>query len=194
MAYGFENNKMKADFTAAINAIVDPLKQQINELYKLINQSGETLYPIGAIYISTSSTNPGFIFGGTWESYANGRFLMGIEPSKYTSHSAGETGGTDKQTINIDYEHSHSIQYPDTGDHIFAHGNVNLSSPIHQYILGPEIPATSADIETGKFQLLPVSSASGPFSTDTQGTTKSASKTISTLPPYITVYMWRRIG
>lgn len=194
MPYGFENDKTKADFNAAVNEIVEPMRQQITELYRLINQSGVNMYPIGSIYISTSSTNPGFIFGGTWESYAGGRFLMGVTPSRETYHSAGETGGADKQTIRIDYRHTHDIQYPDTNDHIFAHGNVSLSSPIHQYILGAEIPETSADIEAGKFQLLPVSSASGKFATDVQGETTSASKTINTLPPYITVYMWRRIG
>ena len=25
------------------------------------------VYPVGAIYMSTSSTDPGSIFGGTWE-------------------------------------------------------------------------------------------------------------------------------
>ena len=44
-------------------------------------------YPVGAIYISTSSTSPASLFGGTWESIASERVLMGVSGS----HGAGST-------------------------------------------------------------------------------------------------------
>lgn len=44
-------------------------------------------YPVGVIYISTSSTSPASLFGGTWESIASERVLMGVS----SSHSAGST-------------------------------------------------------------------------------------------------------
>ena len=44
-------------------------------------------YPVGAIYISTSSTSPASLFGGTWESIASERVLMGVS----SSHGAGST-------------------------------------------------------------------------------------------------------
>lgn len=51
--------------------------------------AGGTLsaYPVGAIYISTSSTSPASLFGGTWESIASERVLMGVS----SSHGAGST-------------------------------------------------------------------------------------------------------
>lgn len=51
--------------------------------------TGGTLsaYPVGAIYISTSSTSPASLFGGTWESIASERVLMGVS----SSHGAGRT-------------------------------------------------------------------------------------------------------
>lgn len=51
--------------------------------------TGGTLsaYPVGAIYISTSSTSPASLFGGTWESIASERVLMGVS----SSHDAGST-------------------------------------------------------------------------------------------------------
>lgn len=51
--------------------------------------TGDTLsaYPVGAIYISTSSTSPASLFGGTWESIASERVLMGVS----SSHGAGST-------------------------------------------------------------------------------------------------------
>lgn len=44
-------------------------------------------YPVGSIYISTRSTSPASLFGGTWESIASERVLMGVS----SSHSAGST-------------------------------------------------------------------------------------------------------
>jgi hypothetical protein len=44
-------------------------------------------YPVGSIYISTSSTSPASLFGGTWESIASERVLMGVS----SSHGAGST-------------------------------------------------------------------------------------------------------
>jgi hypothetical protein len=44
-------------------------------------------YPVGAIYISASSTSPASLFGGTWESIASERVLMGVS----SSHGAGST-------------------------------------------------------------------------------------------------------
>lgn len=44
-------------------------------------------YPVGVVYISTSSTSPASLFGGTWESIASERVLMGVS----SSHGAGST-------------------------------------------------------------------------------------------------------
>lgn len=44
-------------------------------------------YPVGAVYLSTSSTSPASLLGGTWESIASERVLMGVS----SSHGAGST-------------------------------------------------------------------------------------------------------
>jgi len=48
----------------------------------------DLIYPVGSIYISINSTNPGTLFGGTWEQLKD-RFLLGAS----SSYSAGNTGG-----------------------------------------------------------------------------------------------------
>lgn len=45
------------------------------------------IYPVGAIYMSTSSTSPASLFGGSWQSIASERVLMGASKS----HAAGST-------------------------------------------------------------------------------------------------------
>lgn len=36
------------------------------------------IYPVGAIYMSINSTSPGTLFGGTWVSVAEGKFVVGV--------------------------------------------------------------------------------------------------------------------
>lgn len=47
----------------------------------------DAIYPVGSIYMSTSSTSPASLFGGTWEEIASERVLMG----RSSSHAAGTT-------------------------------------------------------------------------------------------------------
>lgn len=48
----------------------------------------DAIYPVGSIYMSTRSTNPGTFLGGTWNRL-QGRFLIGAS----STYGAGSTGG-----------------------------------------------------------------------------------------------------
>lgn len=48
----------------------------------------DAIYPVGSIYLSTRSTDPGTFIGGTW-SRIQGRFLIGAS----STYTAGSTGG-----------------------------------------------------------------------------------------------------
>lgn len=57
----------------------------------------DNVYPVGAVYMSMNSTNPGTLFGGTWEQ-VQGKFLLGAS-SSYPSGSSGNftaSSGTSK--------------------------------------------------------------------------------------------------
>lgn len=49
----------------------------------------DAIYPVGSIYLSTRSTDPGTFLGGTW-SRIQGRFLIGAS----STYTAGSTGGS----------------------------------------------------------------------------------------------------
>lgn len=53
-----------------------------------------TVYPVGAIYLSVNSTSPATLFGGTWEQLKD-KFLLGVGDT-YTT--AGSTGGAASQS------------------------------------------------------------------------------------------------
>jgi hypothetical protein len=70
-----------------------------------------TMYPVGSIYSSTVSTNPGTLFGfGTWVAFGAGRVLIG-DGGGYT---AGSTGGS-ADAIVVSHTHTASSSSSFTG-------------------------------------------------------------------------------
>lgn len=59
-------------------------------------------YPVGSIYQSTKSTNPGTFLGGTWTQLKD-RFLLGAG-----SKAAGATGGEENHTLTVAEMPSHN--------------------------------------------------------------------------------------
>tara|TARA_R100000995_G_C3479162_1_gene122802 strand:- start:1129 stop:2097 length:969 start_codon:yes stop_codon:yes gene_type:complete len=78
------------------------------------------VYPVGAVYVSTSSTNPSSLFGGTWSAIGEGRVLQAI-----TSGSTGNAGSSSK-TVTIGFtssgSHSHNHQWYDGTRSSSTHG------------------------------------------------------------------------
>lgn len=68
-------------------------------------------YPVGSVYISTTSTNPSQLFGGTWEAFAVGRTLIGIDPSQTEFDAVNETGGAKTKTLSESEmpAHTHTV-------------------------------------------------------------------------------------
>ena len=69
--------------------------------------NGNSLYPIGSIYISTDETSPAELFGGTWEQIKD-TFLLAAGDT----YEAGETGGSATHTLTIDEmpSHNHTVK------------------------------------------------------------------------------------
>ena len=81
-----------------------------------------TAYPIGSIYMSVNSTSPNSLFGGTWERFANGRCLVGVNESDTDFSSAQKTGGEKAHTLLTSEmpRHNHPLSYSITsGDNIY---------------------------------------------------------------------------
>ena len=75
-------------------------------------------YPVGSIYISINSTNPGDLFGGTWVAFSQGRILIGAgtytdkqnESRTFTVGMADD--GEYKHTLTVDEmpSHTHTVE------------------------------------------------------------------------------------
>lgn len=61
----------------------------------LVDKLLDRMYPVNSIYISTNSTSPASLYGGSWERYGTGRVLVSADDSD-TDFTAGKTGGKKK--------------------------------------------------------------------------------------------------
>lgn len=60
---------------------------------------------MGSIYLSTKSTNPSFLFGGTWVAWGSGRVPVGVNADNNNFNTVEKLGGTVSNTYNIDHVH-----------------------------------------------------------------------------------------
>lgn len=168
------------------------------------------LYPIGSIYSSTVSTNPGTLFGfGTWVAYAAGRVLLG----NGGGFSAGTTGGSADATVvahthtltasgtsgGQSQTHTHSISVSDPGHAHTWSANYNGGSISGAQINSPNQGGTTGTYNTST-ATTGITASAGNASVDhthslsVSGSTDSTggSATNANLQPYVVVYMWNR--
>lgn len=89
------NQKLTQETTALSNK-VNKNTSDITSINRTIEEYWKTIYPVGSIYISTSSTfNPQTTWGGTWKKTADGRCLIGANDT----YPIGSTGGEEKHTL-----------------------------------------------------------------------------------------------
>ena len=100
----------------------------------------DDVYPIGSIYMSTSSTDPGTLFGGSWDPIP-GRFLVGAGDNNATGYealnlTAGDTGGekdhllTGDESGNPELTHSPTFTAPTVKTPKLVHSI--SKQPVHQ--------------------------------------------------------------
>lgn len=122
------------------------------------------VYPVGAIYISTVSASPASLFGGTWEQLKD-RFLLGAGGS----YAAGAMGGAASIT------HRHEASGGIADGYAFF------------------------DIKDGTKNVAVSSGQGGAVSLDNASITVAvrsytSEESFNNMPPYLAVYMWKRVA
>ena len=124
----------------------------------------DILYPVGSVYMSTSSTNPSSLFGGQW-TQITGRFLYCANESRTTGGS--NTTGSHVLTIDEIPSHNHNKATKwGTASYVYGYPDV------WQYT--GEVKNTGVDLRTGN-------------TGGDQGHTHPQN-----LPPWFSVYCWYR--
>ena len=129
----------------------------------------QMVYPIGAIYQSTSATSPASIIGGTWSAIQN-RFLVGAGGSYKVNATGGETSHT--LTVNEMPRHKHAQTFGTTNAVVGAYDDA--------YALPERVSGQYAlSVETVTAYRQATQYAGGGASHNN-------------MPPYHGVYIWRR--
>lgn len=186
----------------------EALKNAIEELKKYVDKQspgGVTLgsvYPVGSIYISVNDNfDPNKVFPGTWVSFGKGRTLVGVDTSDPEFQSSEDTGGEKTHVLTVDElpEHNHDVTVE----------NKELTGSVWNFVgqnanFGPG-NSTSGVFSKGGDGTCFYPSSTGKATgindgfmldathdhTATSGNTGSGTAH-NNMPPYITVYMWKR--
>lgn len=138
------------------------------------------VYPVGSIYISTSSTNPRSYFGvGTWEEI-QGKFLLGHS----SSYPAGSTGGEASHVLSLNEMpvHNHRNRKLPDGSETYSWGWGNQ----HRTDVYADTKVYAGTSSGNN----PVTQQNSTHSTDNAG----GGLPHNNMPPYLTVYIWKRIA
>lgn len=144
----------------------------VNGTLKVNNKNiFDLIYPVGSIYISVNSTNPGVLFGGTWEQI-QGRFLLGMS----SSYPVGSTGGS-KDAVVVAHTH-----------------NPANESGYYGFITNASKAFTVGDMgsQSGSGRYYPYSTAAFDISRNTTTGSTGVSGKDKNMPPYLAVAMWKR--
>lgn len=167
------NNNVNNSFIIAKPTAEEPSRVSTTTIQNFVSQNLNNVnplsfYPIGSIYMSVNETNPTEIFGGEWEQIKD-RFLL----SAGDTYTAGKTGGEEKHTLTIDEMPSH--------DHKAASSGLSSQPYFIQTVTGG---GYKIDLTTGNSAAMIVGGT-----TNTGGDGEH-----NNMPPYLVVYMWKRVG
>ena len=173
-----------SDVGALSDTYVAPVTSVNGQTGDVVVSSGlafDDVYPVGSIYMSVNSTDPGSLFGGTWEQIQD-RFLLAAG----TTYANGATGGEATHTLTKNEMPSHT------------HGSKTLVGTMNP--LAWSSSASESGIVSGVQQHIDRVGNSGSNWGDRRYTINATHEHDSVgngqahnnMPPYLVVYMWER--
>ena len=135
-----------------------------------------SVYPVGSIYMSVNPTDPSLLFGGTWERIQD-TFLLAAG----STYAAGDTGGeaTHTLTTNEMPSHSHFQQHQSDTSYVGIH--------VKNYNTGGSIQGVQPANGSRRNNIADPSTRVSTVATGGGGAHNN-------MPPYIAVYVWKRVG
>lgn len=143
-------------------------------------QGGEA-FPVGSVFLSVVSTNPGTLLGyGTWSAFGAGRMLVGVDAGDADFDAAEKTGGAKTHTL--------------TSNEMPSHTHVQ-DAHTHSFFPRSATTGTVSSIVTGTLDTS--STISGSNQPHVQNATAVNQNTgggaaHNNLPPFVAVYLWKR--
>ena len=180
--------------------------ERLKWLYDEMQATASKLYPVGSVYISFNSTDPSTLFGGTWQRLKD-TFLL----ASGDAYAPNTTGGSATKTLTTSNLPAHTHSCASAGAHTHNRGSMNITGTFDGNVDDGDSAKTGAFYNTGTSfsgsngdddrmggvigfdasRSWTGATSSNGAHTHTIGLTGSALP-INVMPPYQTVYMWRR--
>lgn len=179
-----------AEQTVQDGTVVFEMRKQVYSSSDFFNV--DMVYPVGSIYMSTASTNPGTLFPGTtWEAYAQGRVLIGAgtgtdSRSEKKTFAAGSTGGEYNHQLTVGElaQHNHTASAASAG----AHTHVWYTG---QY--GSNNDSAACDAQgAGNHYSQHITQSAGAHTHSVSIANAGSNSVHNNIQPYVSVYIWRR--
>ena len=129
----------------------------------------DIIYPVGSIYFTASVVSPSTSIGGTWVRYAQGKCLFGVDDAD-TDFALETTGGEKEHTLTVAEMPSHTHTLDDNYRQLTQNGAIYHND--FQKAYTATTPGSAVD----------TTSATG------------GDQPHENLPPYIAIYIWKRIA
>ena len=133
----------------------------------------DLIYPVGSIYMSVNSTSPATLFGGTWERIQD-RFLLAAG----STYAAGGMDGEATHTLKVEELPSHAHPTNDGNQYITM--PATGASPARKHVKGDSSSSIYA-----------LCSADNPIYRK-DAPSAGGGGAHNNMPPYLTVYVWKR--
>lgn len=160
---------------AALGSSVATLAHTVEALGSALAQKPDlsSVYQVGDIHITTSTASPASIYGGTWEQIRD-RFLLAAG----STYAAGTSGG----------EAAHTLTANEIPSHYHDMAQQNTSAP-------NKLGLWDSYIKSNYQVLDQVYDSSQNIKAYFYGTKSAGGGAAhNNLPPYLAVYMWRRVA
>ena len=197
-----------ADVSSSINqSNISGLNDRLNTIESDISNMIDLIYPVGSIYMSVNDVNPQTLFGGTWVALED-RFLIGAS----NTYENGAKGGEATHTLTTNEmpshthiqnshnhtqnAHRHRANNEDTTRKILVVNKNVFTTVKRQYTAqttGDGLYYVEADADTGisEYEYLANATATNQSNTATNQNT-GGGQAHNNMPPYLSVYMWKR--
>lgn len=158
------------------------------------------IYPVGSIYLSVNSLNPGTLFGGTWTQITD-KFLIGAGNLYPVNSTGGATTHNHKVPTHTHVVGNHTHSLGDSGWADLFYGNASfITRELSGVGFTSNNSKTVAGAQTARNNWETYGTALGGTTagmTSSVSTTESGQLTTENttiIPPYLAVYIWQRIN